>query len=215
MTAFPERLTSGYEIFRQGRLAAERERYATLAEKGQKPEIMVIGCCDSRVAPEIIFDAGPGEIFVLRNVANLVPPYAPDSHYHGTSAAIEFALLGLGVKHIVVLGHARCGGIKAALDPAAEPLSPGDFIGKWMSMLAPVAKEINSSTVLTSSERQTALERVSVRNSLSNLLTFPCVKILAERGKLSLHGAWFDISSGELWVMDGDTGDFYRPNVDR
>ena len=125
MTAFPERLTSGYEIFRQGRLAAERERYATLAEKGQKPEIMVIGCCDSRVAPEIIFDAGPGEIFVLRNVANLVPPYAPDSHYHGTSAAIEFALLGLGVKHIVVLGHARCGGIAASLQDAPACPDPG------------------------------------------------------------------------------------------
>ncbi|MCB1440001.1 MAG: carbonic anhydrase [Nitratireductor sp.] len=212
---FPRRLLDGYANFMSGRYETEETRYRALAKEGQKPEVLVIACCDSRAAPETIFDCGPGELFVIRNVANLVPPYRPDGEFHSTSAALEFAVQALRVKHIVVMGHGRCGGIQAALDPADKPLSPGDFIGKWMSMLAPVAKEINSSTVLTSSERQTALERVSVRNSLSNLLTFPCVKILAERGKLSLHGAWFDISSGELWVMDGDTGDFYRPNVDR
>src|SRR5919202_1293001 len=138
---FPDRLLAGYRSFREERLPNERERYEALAEKGQSPEIMVIGCCDSRVSPEVIFDASPGELFVVRNVANLVPPYAPDEHYHGTSAALEFAVQGLKVKHIVVLGHARCGGIQAFAE-AAAPLSRGDFIGKWMTMIAPAAQRL-------------------------------------------------------------------------
>ena len=197
MTAFPERLTSGYEIFRQGRLAAERERYATLAEKGQKPEIMVIGCCDSRVAPEIIFDAGPGEIFVLRNVANLVPPYAPDSHYHGTSAAIEFALLGLGVKHIVVLGHARCGGIKALSEDGGS-LGTSDFVGRWMSILEPAREEVHRCGQEGDLE---ALELAGIRHSLDNLRTFPCLKRREEDGRLALHGAYFDVATGVCRVL--------------
>ena len=211
MKRFPEKLLKGYRDFMSGRYISERDRYAELAETGQKPEILVIACCDSRAAPETIFNCGPGELFVVRNVANLVPPYAPDDAFHSTSAALEFAVQALRVKHIIVMGHGRCGGIQAALDPADKPLSPGDFIGKWMSMLAPLAEQIQGSTALTQSERQTALERVSVRNSLVNLMTFPCVNILEGRGKLSLHGAWFDISTGELWVMDKDTGDFARP----
>lgn len=196
-----------------GRYPAERNRYTELAKAGQQPETLVIACCDSRAAPETVFDCGPGELFVVRNVANLVPSYAPDSTMHATSAALEFAVQALRVKHIVVMGHGRCGGIKAALDPASEPLSPGDFIGNWMSMLAPLTEQIQSSTVLTDIERQTALERVSIRNSIENLLTFPCIKILVDRAKLHLHGAWFDISSGELWIMDGESGDFVRPDI--
>lgn len=191
----------------------ERERYSELAESGQSPKILVIACCDSRAAPETVFDSGPGELFVIRNVANLVPPYAPDEKFHATSAALEYAVQSLRVKHIVVMGHGRCGGIHTALDPEAAPLSPGDFIGSWMSMLSPLTEQIKRSTVMTASERQTALERISVRNSISNLLTFPCVKILSERGKLFLHGAWFDISTGELWVMDAESGDFERPEL--
>ncbi len=213
MKRFPEKLLKGYRDFMSGRYISERERYAELAETGQKPEILVIACCDSRAAPETIFNCGPGELFVVRNVANLVPPYAPDDAFHSTSAALEFAVQALRVKHIIVMGHGRCGGIQAALDPSDKPLSPGDFIGKWMSMLAPLAEQIQGSTALTQSERQTALERVSVRNSLINLMTFPCVNILEGRGKLSLHGAWFDISTGELWVMDKETGDFARPSI--
>ena len=106
----PARLIEGYEAFRSNRLPAEQSRYRDLAEQGQSPEIMVIGCCDSRVSPEVIFDARPGELFVVRNVANLVPPYSPDGTYHGVSAALEFAVGALRVKHIVVLGHAGCGG---------------------------------------------------------------------------------------------------------
>ncbi|MGB7287168.1 MAG: carbonic anhydrase [Salaquimonas sp.] len=214
MHRFPKKLLNGYRDFMSGRYSDERERYSQLAETGQKPEILVIACCDSRAAPETVFNCGPGELFVVRNVANLVPPYAPDGTFHATSAALEFAVQALRVKHIVVMGHGRCGGIQAALDPDNEPLSPGDFIGKWMSMLTPLANQILASTALTASERQTALERVSVRNSIDNLMTFPCVSILEGRGKVQLHGAWFDISTGELWVMDKKTGDFGRPSRD-
>ncbi len=112
------------------------------------------------------------------------------------------------------MGHGHCGGIQAALDPNAEPLSPGDFIGSWMGMLAPLIKQMQGSAALTEAERQTALERISVRNSIANLLTFPCIRILHDRGKLALHGAWFDISTGELWVMDAESGDFRRPQID-
>ena len=215
MIRFPERLLDGYREFMAGRYLAERQRYSELAERGQKPEVLVIACCDSRAAPETVFNCGPGELFVVRNVANLVPPYHPDGEFHATSAALEFAVQALKVRHIVVMGHGRCGGVQAALDPADEPLSPGDFIGKWMSMLAPLAEQMQESTALTSSERQTALERISVRNSIANLRTFPCIKILENKDRLALHGAWFDISTGELWVMDEETGDFSRPIQDR
>jgi carbonic anhydrase len=213
MNSFPAELNDGYRSFMSGRYPAERDRYHRLAETGQKPKALVIACCDSRTAPETIFDAGPGELFVLRNIANLVPPYQPDGRGHGTSAAIEFAVQALNVKHIVVLGHGRCGGIKAALSPDAEPLSPGDFIGRWMAMLKPVADDMQNYSAMTEGERQTALERISIRNSINNLRTFPCVRILEEQGKLKLHGAWFDISTGELWVMNPETGDFLRPNL--
>jgi carbonic anhydrase len=212
--ALPERLVEGYRNFMDGRYATERERYRELAQAGQTPETMVIACCDSRAAPETIFDCGPGELFVVRNVANLVPPYSPDGGHHSTSAALEFAVQSLKVKHVVVLGHGRCGGIRAALDPSAEPLSPGDFIGKWMSMVAPAAEMVTGNAMMTAGERQTALERISIRFSIANLRSFPCVSILEKKGRLTLHGAWFDISTGELWAMDPETGDFRRPEVD-
>ncbi|MFC3073949.1 carbonic anhydrase [Shinella pollutisoli] len=213
MNRFPDRLLNGYRNFMAGRYSEQHLRYKALAETGQKPKTLVIACCDSRAAPETIFDSGPGELFVVRNVANLVPPYEPDGQFHATSAALEFAVQSLKVSDIVVMGHGRCGGISAALDPDAEPLSPGDFIGKWMGMLKPVAEQIQNAEILTAGERQRALERVSIRNSLANLRTFPCVRILEERGRLQLHGAWFDISTGELWIMDAKTGDFQRPGT--
>ncbi|CAG1001181.1 MAG: carbonic anhydrase [Rhizobiaceae bacterium] len=214
MAHLPEILLNGYRNFMSGRYASESSRYRSLAREGQAPETMVIACCDSRAAPEAVFDAGPGELFVVRNVANLVPPYSPDGEYHSTSAALEFAVQSLKVSHIVVMGHGRCGGIRAALDPSAAPLSPGDFIGKWMSLVAPAAETVAGNTMMTAGERQTALERISIRYSLANLRTFPCVSILEGKGRLSLHGAWFDISSGELWIMNPDTGDFERPDID-
>lgn len=214
MTYLPERLIAGYRNFINGRYASESDRYRSLAREGQAPQTMVIACCDSRSAPETIFDAGPGELFVLRNVANLVPPYEPDGEFHSTSAALEFAVQSLKVSNIVVMGHGRCGGIKAALDPSSEPLSPGDFIGKWMSLVAPSADAVAGNRLMTTTERQTALERISIRYSIANLRTFPCVKILEGKGRLTLSGAWFDISTGELWVMDPATGDFHRPDLD-
>ena len=209
MSSFPAFLIDGYKSFMSGRYAAEQARYRELAEVGQSPTTMVIACCDSRAAPEMIFDAKPGELFVLRNVANLVPTFEPDGGQHGTSAGIEFAVKGLGIRNIVIMGHGRCGGIQAALHPNAGPLAEGDFIGKWMSMLAPVSAKVSKYELLTDNERQTMLERFSIRNSITNLRTFPYVRALEEEGKLGIHGAWFDISSGELWVMDPE-GDFYR-----
>src|SRR4029453_5594758 len=139
---FPNRLTEGYRAFLGGRFANERSRYEMLAEAGQRPEIMVVGCLDSRGSPEVIFDAAPGELLVVRNVANLVPPYEPQrDSQHGTSAALEFGVQALRVRHIVVLGHAHCGGIRAFVD-GREPLSPGDFIGRWMSQIAPAAARL-------------------------------------------------------------------------
>ena len=211
MAHLPDHLLTGYRNFMSGSYVAESGRYRSRARDGQTPETMVIACCDSRSAPEVIFDAGPGELFVLRNVANLVPPYEPDGEFHSTSAALEFAVQSLKVTNIVVMGHGRCGGIKAALDTSAAPLSPGDFIGKWMSLIGPAANTVSGSTLMTATERQTTLERISVRYSLANLRTFPYVSALESEGKLTLFGAWFDISTGELWVMNRETGDFERP----
>jgi len=167
--------------------------------------VMVIGCCDSRVSPEIIFDASPGEIFVVRNVANLVPPCETDGHYHGTSAALEFAVQALRVKHIVVLGHARCGGIRAFADEGA-PLSSGDFIGQWMSLIAPAAAGVPRGGDPADYLRR--LELAAIELSLANLLSFPCVRILVERGKLALHGAYFGVADGVLLTRDPATGEF-------
>jgi carbonic anhydrase len=208
MTEFPDRLLAGYRSFLGGRFGEERARYRDLAQHGQAPRTMVIGCSDSRAAPEMIFDARPGELFVVRNVANLVPPYAPDDAYHGTSAALEFGVTVLEVEHILILGHGRCGGIQAALAPRGN--STGDFIGAWMRLIAP-ATETLSPSLMTEAERQTALERISVRYSIDNLRTFPFVAERERERRLSLHGAWFDIALGELWVMDPAGGDFARP----
>ena len=210
MMDFPEKLLNGYHTFMNTRLIHERERYKQLAYEGQKPETMVIACCDSRTAPETIFDTDPGEIFVMRNVANLVPPFHPDKEYRATSAALEFAVQSLKVKNIVVLGHARCGGIRNALDLEGKPLSSVDFIGKWMGLLTPAAEAVATNTLMTSSERQTALERISIRYSINNLRSFPWIKQREDQGKLTLHGAWFDIATGELWIMDRRSGDFTR-----
>jgi len=215
MSDFPAQLMNGYYEFRAGNFIEEKKRYEELAETGQKPKTMVIACCDSRSAPETIFNAHPGEMFVVRNVANLMPPYGPDDSFHATSAALEFAVQSLKVENIIVMGHGRCGGIKAALDTNKQPLSPGDFIGTWLGLLKPAAQAIGDNELMTASERQTALEHVAIRNSIANLRTFPCVSILEGKGRLTLHGAWFDISHGELWTMDTQTGDFTRAPMER
>lgn len=205
---FPDRLTNGYRAFLQGRFSSEQSRYQQLAEAGQKPEIMVVGCVDSRVSPEVIFDANPGELLVVRNVANIVPPYEPNrDSQHGTSAALEFGVQALRVKHIVVLGHMFCGGIRAFADDQ-EPLSPGDFIGRWMSQIAPAAESLGRRPADDDGTYLRKLEFASVELSLRNLMTFPCVRILVERGKLRLHGAYFGIHSGHLLIRNPETGRF-------
>ena len=210
--AFPQELLGGYSRFRNGRLAAERDRYRTLAEEGQRPGTMVIACCDSRAAPETIFDTGPGELFVVRNVANLVPEYDPENGQHAASAAIEFAIAALGVRTIVVLGHARCGGIAASLDADMQPLTEANFIGRWIGPLKNDAAKVRSLEGRNVAERQTEMERRGVRGSIERLHGFPQVREAIESDGLELHGAWFDIATGELWVMDPDTREFTRTN---
>jgi carbonic anhydrase len=204
---FPPRLIEGYRGFLDGRLRHEQDRYRELAEAGQSPEVMVIGCCDSRVSPEVIFDARPGELFVVRNVANIVPPYEPDGHAHGVSAALEFGVAALKVKHIVVLGHARCGGVKAFAENA-EPLSPGDFIGNWMRLMTPAAEKAGPQRELSWPDYLTRLEQANVGNSLDNLKTFPRLRQLIETGQVAIHGAYFGVATGELLMHDEKTGAF-------
>jgi carbonic anhydrase len=205
---FPERLMTGYRSFLGGRFAGERSRYERLAKTGQKPEIMMIGCVDSRVSPEAIFDAAPGEILVVRNVANLVPPWQPDrDSQHSTSAALEFGVQALQIRHIVVLGHAFCGGIRAYADEQA-PLSPGDFIGRWMSHIAPAAASLGPRDPKDGNGYLRRLEFASIENSLKNLMSFPWIRERVERGELELHGAYFGVASGRLMVRDPATGRF-------
>lgn len=211
---FPDRLTKGYRSFLGGRFTSERARYQDLAATGQSPSIMVIGCVDSRVSPEVIFDAAPGEILVARNVANLVPRYEPPttpqndvSHQHGTSAALEFAVRALKVKHIVVLGHAFCGGIKAFASDDA-PLTSSDFIGRWMRQIEPAATAIGPRNAEAEAGYLRKLEFASVELSLKNLMTFPFVRTAVEQGELNLHGAYFGVASGRLLVRNEKTGVF-------
>ena len=204
---FPAQLIDGYRAFLVSRLRHEQSRYRTLSEAGQSPQVLVIGCCDSRVSPEVIFDAGPGELFVVRNVGNIVPPYEPDTRAHGVSAALEFAVAALKVKHIVVLGHAQCGGVKAFAEDA-EPLSPGDFIGNWMRLMAPAAEKVGPRGSMSPAEYLTKLEQANVVNSLNNLMTFPRLAKQIERGEVQAHGAYFGVATGKLWVRDNASGEF-------
>src|SRR5690606_8154436 len=208
LIVFPQRLTDGYRSFLQGRLATERARYLELAEKGQHPDIMVISCGDSRVAPETIFDAGPGDMFVVRNIAGIVPPCDedPETAFHGTSACVEFAVNALEVGHIVVMGHASCGGVAAYANQAA-PLSKRDFIGKWMSQIKPVAEAVGPCT----GDRAEWIRRMEwgvVEYSMRNLTTFPAVRERVEAGTLAIHGAYFGVATGVLFVRNPQTGRF-------
>ena len=207
MKLFPQRLLEGYRAFATQRLPAEQSRYRELSERGQSPEVMVIGCCDSRVSPEVIFDVGPGELFVLRNIANLVPIYQPDENAHGVSAALEFAVTVLHVKHIVILGHAQCGGIRAFVDKI-EPLSPGDFIGRWMSMFIKPGEVVEQRAHESMTDFVTRIEKAAVFRSIENLMTFPFVRTRVESGELQLHGAYFGVAEGSLFVLDRETKQF-------
>jgi carbonic anhydrase len=209
----PRELADGYRRLRQGRLLEEESRYRKLAE-GQTPRTMIIACADSRVDPATIFAAGPGELFVVRNVAAIVPPCDPGGGYHGTSAAIEFAVSGLQVENIVVMGHGLCGGIAAAL-AAAEDRPVGQFIGPWVGLIRDVRDELIARVPKQrAEERQRALERMAVQQSLDNLMTFPFLAEAVEAGRLRLAGAWFAIMEGELHWLDWDSGAFEAVNVD-
>jgi carbonic anhydrase len=211
MKTFPQTLLEGYKTFTTQRLPTEQSRYRELSAHGQSPETMVIGCCDSRVSPEVIFDAGPGELFVVRNIANLVPTYQPDGNAHGVSAALEFAVNVLHVKSIVVLGHAQCGGIRAFIDKAA-PLSPGDFIGKWMQMFIKPGEVVEQRDQESMQAFVTRIEKAAVFRSLENLMTFPFVRAAVERGETTLHGAYFGVAEGKLFVLDQAKKEFVSAN---
>lgn len=198
----PRELLAGYHRFRVERYPAEAERYRRLGTEGQAPRTMVIACSDSRSGPETVFDAGPGELFVVRNVAALVPVYAPDTRSHAASSAIEYAVLALGVSTILVMGHGRCGGVQAAFNDA-QPLTATDFVGTWVSSLRDLEALLAPEEAADPDRRRTRLEHLTVEQSLVNLRTFPWVRSREAAGTLALRGAWFDIAVGELHVLGG------------
>ncbi len=201
----PRTLVEGHLRFRQDGHAKNRDRYVQLAELGQAPTAMVIACCDSRVDVSAIFDAGPGELFILRNVANLVPPYEPEGEYHGTSAAVEYAATALKVPHIIVLGHSNCGGVNAHRSSVREQVPAYGFIGRWLTLLDGV-EPVESDFSAYGDEM--AFELAAVRVSLANLQTFPFIKERMQEGQLALHGLHFDIRLGALLSLDQKTGQF-------
>jgi carbonic anhydrase len=206
-----EGLIEGYRRFREHGWSAQRERWAQLAE-GQSPRVMIIACSDSRVDPAQIFDARPGEMFVVRNVANLVPPFEPDRHYHGVSAALEFAVTQLQVEEIIVMGHGFCGGCAAALTGQFDDAGHGEghFIAHWIDMLTPGRDRIRAEHPELDRAAFRAMEHEGVRISLANLRTFPWVREREQAGTLKLHGAFFAISDGVLHLLDEESGAF-RP----
>ena len=202
-------LLEGYREFMLRDYAVEAARYRSLADLGQTPRTLVIACSDSRVDPSRIFNARPGELFVVRNVANLVPPFEEHGDYHGTSAAIEFAVTSLHVERILVLGHARCGGINAFLSRANTTVSPRSFVDKWISLLEPAyAAAAAQGAPIEPAARERWMEQVAIIQSLRNLTTFPFVCEAMQNGSLDLFGAMFDISTGRLQVIDRDSNKF-------
>jgi carbonic anhydrase len=200
-------LIDGYRRFRTTDYTRQRARWASLAG-GQEPKIMIIACSDSRVDPSTVFDTEPGQMFVVRNVANLVPHYEPDGGRHGVSAALEFAVEHLKVDHILVMGHAQCGGIKAALQPSS--LREDSFIGRWMSLMdGPRERVMMAYEVDPNLDTQQALEFAAIRQSIQNLRSFPFVAAAETAGTLHLRGAYFGISDGMLQLLDVQSGKFF------
>lgn len=208
MTLFSDML-DGYARFRSSDWVNQRERWNELGE-GQSPKVMVIACSDSRVDPTQIFDTKPGEIFVVRNVAALVPPFETTPGRHGVSAALEFAVQFLKVEEILVMGHGLCGGCKAALTKAMEGMEPGEggFVANWISLLDDAQAEVEARYGRESEEAERAMEMAAVKVSLANLRSFPCVRQKEANGTLTLHGAVFGISDGLLHVLDESSGEF-------
>ncbi len=203
-----EDLHDGYRRFKEGHFTEARKRYQHLADQGQSPSVMLIACCDSRADPALIFDAGPGELFVLRNVANLVPPPADDNAFRSTSAAIEFAVTVLKVEHVVIMGHAQCGGVRAYVDGALGGDQAGQYIHRWASLLKPAYDRLPKG--LPAPEAAAQLEHSAIRYSLEQLRSFPFVAEREKAGTLQTHGAFFGIASGVLEWLDDEEGTF-RP----
>ncbi len=196
-----EKLLKGYERFRNGYFQRNREQLEKLAQQ-QAPDVAMVSCCDSRVDTGILFDADPGEIFVIRNVANLIPPYELQGDYHGTSAALEFAVTCLKVKEVMVLGHANCGGIRALMENDGNIKKDG-FIDRWMQIAAPAKKEVLARTDLNSlDEKIDACEKTAISYSLRNLLTHPWVRERVEQGSLQLVGYYYELHNGQLIKID-------------
>ena len=211
-------LLDGYRRFRNQGYIEQRARYDALANQGQTPKIMIIACSDSRVDPTRVFDTEPGQAFVLRNVANLVPPYVADDSLHGVSSAIEYAVTQLHVHHIVVLGHARCGGIAASFTGQFDdaPHGAGGFIAAWMAMIAPARDRIRAAAELSPDiDAHSALELEAIRISIANLRSFPFVAVAEADGTLHLQGALFDIADGVLRVLDPETDRFVAVPLDQ
>jgi carbonic anhydrase len=195
-----EKFFAGYHVFREDYFKKHRAMIGELMTRKQSPMAMMIACSDSRIDPSLKFGADPGDLFMVRNIAALVPPYMPDKEYHGTSAAIEFAVKVLEVKNIIVMGHARCGGITALVNH--EDANATDFVAGWMQIAEPaLARAYN---LAKPEERQRVCEQEAVKESLTNLLTFPWVKERVESGALKLHGWYFDLETGSLHTMDGN-----------
>jgi carbonic anhydrase len=205
----PQDLLDGYRRFRQDRFPQLAERYRALA-RGQSPRTLVIACADSRVDPATIFAAAPGELLVVRNVANLVPPCERAGTYHGTSAALDFAITKLAIGEIVVLGHGLCGGIAVALEAAEKPPA-GQFLAPWVTLMSEPREEVmRDATLPDAAARQRALEHLMIRQSIANLQSFPFIREAVKEQRLALHGAWFSIAEGELHWLDQSSGAFVR-----
>ena len=210
MTHFPEHLTDRFQRFKFRHFEINRDTYEELATFGQTPDVMIVSCCDSRCDPETIFSAKPGELFVVRNVANLIPPFETGGKYHGVSAALEFAALNLRVKHIVVMGHSGCGGIRAALEQNTARQTGSMFISRWMSMLDDCRlKVLASHQGPNAGQAVAALEKEGVKVSIANLRSFPFIQDMENRGKVALYGAHFDIATGTLSVLNQGTGEYH------
>ncbi|RJQ46734.1 MAG: carbonic anhydrase [Gammaproteobacteria bacterium] len=202
-----KKLMQGFSRFRARYFDGQPDFYDQLARRGQSPGLMVVACCDSRVDPAIITDSNPGDLFVVRNVANLVPPCEMGGGYHGTSAALEFAVRSLHVMHIIVLGHSQCGGIQSLLQGIQAP--QGDFIIPWMAIAEEACRKVNARHAhAPDAVRQRACEQAAIQVSLHNLLTFPWVRERVEQGALHLHGWYFDIDRGELLHYNDKTERF-------
>ncbi len=210
MPILSQRLLNGYLLFKKTLNLKNSKRYSSLAETGQNPDIMVIACCDSRVAPELIFNTMPGEIFVVRNISNLVPPYCPDSSYHSTSAALEYGVCILNVKQILVLGHEDCGGITKVLCEEKATHQGEDFINKWLSLIKPLSAPLKNNVSLNISEKSIILEQSSLMQSIANLRSFPWILEREQKGIIQLNAAWFSIKNSELWVLDEQQNTFLK-----